>query len=129
MDWKALAQEILDNNYIAGVRSLCADEDYEVGDECRPSYEWDIENDCSAYYTTGELAVGTCATHVDTQYFATDDCVSELAERLRAVVETNAKEYRGKRQAIIVGNRTNHDGYFDPEEVRIIDAVVLAIIE
>ncbi|MGG4034187.1 hypothetical protein ABEV74_10890 [Paenibacillus cisolokensis] len=129
MDWKALAKEILDNNYVAGVRNLCDDENYEVGDECRQSYEWDLEYDCSTYYTTGEVAGGTCATNIESNYFKTDDWVSELAERLRAVVEMNAKEYGGKRQAIIVGKQVETDGYFDPEEVRIVDAVVLAIIE
>lgn len=128
MDWRAIAQEILDNGYIAGVRSLCDDEDYAVGDDCRPSYEWDLENDCSAYYTTGELAVGTCATSIDTNYFKTDNPVAELAARLQKVAQEN-KSYGGKRQAIIVGHRVNNDGYFDPDEVRIIDATVLAIIE
>lgn len=128
MDWVAIAQEILDNGYVAGVRSLCDDEDYTVGDECRPSYEWDVENDCSAYYTTGELAGGTCATVVDTSYFTSDDYVTELAARLQAVAAENAS-YGGKRQAIIVGHRVANDGYFDPDEVRIIDATVLAIIE
>ncbi|WP_019536546.1 hypothetical protein [Paenibacillus ginsengihumi] len=128
MNWQAIAQEILDNGYIAGVRSLCDDEQYEVGDECRPSYEWDLENDCSTYYTTGELAGGTCATIVDTSYFETDDSVAELAARLQEVAKTN-QAYGGKRQAIIVGHRVNNDGLFDPDEVRIVDATVLAIIE
>ena len=47
-----------------GVRSLCDDERYVVGDVCRASHERDLENDCSDYETTGERTMGTCATRI-----------------------------------------------------------------
>lgn len=36
-----------------GIRGLCPDERYAVGGGVRQSYEWDRENDVSAYRTTG----------------------------------------------------------------------------
>ena len=47
-----------------GIRGLCDDEDYAVGDEPRESYDWDVEQDCSTRDTTGETIGGTCAVAV-----------------------------------------------------------------
>ena len=117
-----VAKEITENHYIVGVRSLAEDESYEVGDYCRDSYEWDVENDCSAYYTTGETANGTCATYIETAY---DE--KELAELIAKAVEENARIYGGK-QVLIAGKQINNDGMFDPGEVRIVNAKVIMII-
>ena len=125
--YKGLAKEILDNGWYVGVRSLCPDEQYEVGDECRESYEWDFENDCSTYHTTGETAGGTCATYIDTQFFVTDDQVSELAVRIAETIKKNS--IYGGQQVIIAGHSVNNDGAFDSDEVRIVGAWVLAKVE
>lgn len=125
--FRAIAEKVINENLYLGVRSLCDDEHYEVGDICRESYEWDIENDCSAYYTTGQKAGGTCATYVETQYFETDDEISELAKRIEEAVRKNA-EYGGHTQVLIASRYVNNDGYFDPEEIRLIEAEVLAVI-
>lgn len=123
MKYYEIAKEIYENNLIAGVRSLCEDEDYSVGDECRESYEWDIENDCSTYYTTGETAGGTCATRIEDHL----PTIEEIAASIERAIEMNAG-YGGK-QVIIAGHSVNNDGYFDPEEVRIRNAWVLAVVE
>lgn len=121
-----IAKKILAENYYAvGVRALCDDENYSVGDICRNSYEWDFENDCSAYYTTGERANGTCATHIRTHDLFEDD-VKELAKRIEKAIEKN--RVYGSRQVLIAGDRVNNDGAFDDGEVRIIDAVVIAVL-
>lgn len=44
-----------------GIRGLCPDEEYEIGDTPRESYDWDLEWDCSTRSTTGETIGGTCA--------------------------------------------------------------------
>lgn len=122
-----LAEKMLNGNIsIIGIRALCDDEQYEVGDKCRESYEWDIENDCSTYDTTGEKANGTCATHVDTNYFKTENHVIELAERIRTIQEKN--RVYGKNQVVIAGERVNNDGYFDEGEIRIVNAYVLEVL-
>lgn len=46
-----------------GVRALCDDERYVVGDYCRSSYSHDYENDVSGYYTNSQLD-GTCAIEI-----------------------------------------------------------------
>lgn len=123
-----IAKEIIEKRFYAvGVRSLCEDEQYSIGDYCRESYEWDIEEDCSTYYTTGETANGTCATHIDNQYFTTNDEVIELAERIAQVVKENQDNYGGQ-QIIIAGNQINRDGLFDSDEIRIANAIVIGIV-
>lgn len=127
MTYLSIAQEILDNNYnVVGVRSVCDDENYSIGDDCRQSYDWDLENDCSTYDTTQVLAGGTCATHIDTQYFATNDHVSELAERIATIVNDNS--VYGGQQVIVAGNGVNNDMMNDPGEVRIRNAFVISAL-
>lgn len=123
-DYKAIAADIVNYNLIAGVRTLREDEQYEVDDECRQSYEWDLENDCSAYFTTGELAGGTCATTID---ISSGD-IDTIAAEIERIVEVN-KAYADDRQVVIAGKSVNNDGYFDTGEIRIVNAFVLGVIE
>jgi len=107
------------------IRSLSDDENYQVGDQCRESYEWDYEDDISTYNTTGETAGGTCGTHITNICGDEDD--EEIAEALESTIKQN--QIYGDRQIIICGKECNNDGYFDGEnEIRIIDAFVLAIL-
>ena len=126
-DFTEIARQIIEKNYWAvGVRSLQADENYEVGDICRESYDWDFEADVSTFHTSGEKAGGTCASHIDNQYFATPDRVSELASRIEQIVNFNT--CYGGQQVIVVGNSTDNDGSLDEGEIRIIDAEVIMVI-
>ena len=108
-----------------GVRSLCDDERYVVGDVCRASYEWDLENDCSAYETTGERTMGTCATRIPWDRMA-DPAILEAT--IHAAVVANAK-YLGNRQAVIAGYTEDRDAALDEGEIRIMDPVVLAVFD
>ena len=130
MKYLALAKEILENNYAyVGVRSLCEDEQYEIGDYCRESYEWDVEHDCSTYDLHGEdglKAGGTCCTVVATWNDYIDE-PAELAERIEKAIQQN-RVYGGP-QVIIAGNRVNNDGMFDQDEIRIVNAKVIHIVE
>lgn len=122
-NFKKIAQEIIDNDfYVAGVRAICNDEEYNIGDIARDSYEWDLENDCSTYETTGESANGTCAITVEISYD-----VDELAEKIKNAAK-KALNY-GNQLVVLAGNSVNNDGYFDIGEIRIIDAKVIAFIE
>lgn len=122
-----IAKKIIEEGIdIVGVRSLCDDEQYKVGDECRESYEWNFEHDCSTFDLdgeNGEKAGGTCATQIRVE---TDE-VEELAQHIAEVVEEN-EIYANLRQAIIAGYGANNDRCLDPNEIRIIDAYVLELI-
>lgn len=124
-----LAQKIIEEGYeVVGVRNAYDDENYAIGDTCRESYEWDLAEDCSTYHTTGLTAGGTCATQidVDTTYYATNDHVTELAENIAKIVKQN-EVYCGESQIVIAGydTCTEYD-LSDENEVRIVDAEVIA---
>lgn len=121
---QAALQEALDNKWFLAVRSTRPDEQYKVDEECRESYEWDLENDISSYFTTGETAGGTCGLSVDT-----DECnAEELMDRVVAKVE-EVRKYGGEQIILIAGRRLNTDYQMDDGEVRIIGAWVQAVIE
>lgn len=118
-----IAKGIIEGGYVyAGIRTLEDDEIYKVGDMCRESYEWDLEHDCSTYYTTGETAGGTCATG-----FEVDEDVDSMVKNMITAIESN-NSYVGLRQVVIAGNKANTSFAGDEDEVRIVDAIVVGII-
>ncbi|MEO3947642.1 hypothetical protein [Gorillibacterium sp. CAU 1737] len=130
--YEAIAKEIIANKYWhVGVRSLCVDETYAVGDDCRESYEWDFENDCSTFHTSGETADGTCVTRIDTEgfnfYFPEEEDAAALAANIAKAVELNSGYINGP-QAIIAGSSSRTDGHFDDNEVRLINAHVIGLL-
>ena len=129
MDYDTVAKNIIENKYgYVAIRSIDKDESYEIGDFCRESYEWDIENDCSSYLTTQELAGGTCGTIVNTwDLYYDEESIPELIENLKKAIKLN-KAYGFNGQIIIAGDKRS-DGCLDDEnEVRIVDAKVIGIV-
>ncbi|MFS0783584.1 hypothetical protein [Bacillus sp. 1P06AnD] len=131
MDYLAIALDIIKNykNKSVGVRSLCDDENYEVGDYARESYEWDFENDCSTYDSDGEEGErtnGTCATEIELEAWLSEEDAEDLAGRIEKAVEFN-KIY-GDKQVILVGGHLSKDSQLDEGEARIDNAKVIAKI-
>lgn len=125
MDYIKLAKEAIQEKYFLGVRSLTKDESYVVGDSVRESYEWDLENDCSTYFTTGETAVGTCCICVDMDA----ESPEELVENIKIAIQ-KAEKYGdvGCDTVIIAGRNTNNDYQMDEGEIRIVGAWVEMIL-
>lgn len=96
-----------------GIRGLCFDEGYAVGDSPRESYDWDHENDISTYATDGRTLGGVCTVGV------TED---NIEEALKA-----AAMYSDGKLALIGG--TLKDYGEDPGEWILSDAEILAIWE
>lgn len=116
----------------AGVRTLQPDENYKVAEFARDSYEWDLEHDCSTYYTTGERAGGTCATDLNTDGTAFMDAVREknmnaVASMLAAAIDAN-KIYTGHTQVVLVGDDINTDYQLNDGEIQIVNALVADIV-
>jgi len=115
-----------------GIRSLTPDEQYSVGDYARQSYEWDADSDCSAYYTTGETAGGTCCVLAHTCNYSLDDpddAEAVEAEIIRAIDKASGV-YGSGRLAVLVADRDVSRDYAvdDEDEGRLVDAVVVALI-
>ncbi len=128
MDIKKVVQTIIENEIeYFGVRTLAEDEDYKVGDECRESYEWNIEHDCSTYDLDGEdgeTADGTCVTMA---YADCYDDEEEIEKALETAIKAN-KGYGLATRAIIAGETVSTNGVFDENEGRLVDAYVLEIL-
>jgi hypothetical protein len=116
--------EILKKYEYVGVRALCDDENYNVGDVCRNSYDWDFENDCSSYKTDGIELYGTCAIDVHLHEYDLDswediDIINELY-----TLSPGCHKYHGK--LVLIGGYNAIWGD-DPNEIIIKDAIVLHI--
>lgn len=105
---------------VIGIRGLADDEEYQIGDTCRKSYDWDYENDISTYSTTQIKLNGTCAA--DTRIDTTNDRDEEILEKINAII--NDFGYVGE-IVIIAGNDFEYGA--DENEIIIENAIVLDI--
>jgi len=126
--------EIIRKAYESGkrafaVRALAEDENYSVGDACRESYDWDFENNCSTYDTSGVTAGGTCGVKI-IGYFHFDGSDDEEIESAVAKSIEKAKEY-GPDLVIIGGDLDVSCNYAvdDENEARITNAYVIAVVD
>lgn len=105
-----------------GIRHLAEDEEYQVGDYCRNSYDWDYESDCSTYATEEPRELpGTCAynTRIATGW----DDLEEMAVKLQQAI--NEANYIGT-PVIIGGDRATYGN--DEGEIIIENAIVIATL-
>lgn len=114
--------EILKNSSYGwiGIRHLEDDEDYNIGDYCRNSYDWDFEHDCSTYETSEPRELpGTCAinTHIQALWDTPDEIIDKLEKSLKM-----SNCYYGE-AVIIAGNSAEYGN--DEGEIIILDAVVI----
>ena len=123
---KAIIEKIeeLDTDVYFGIRSLTDDESYEIGEVVRNSYEWDVENDCSTYFTTGEETDGACATGDLVDKWSDEE---EIENQVAAWIEANYW-YEGDKQVLVFGTEEGTYITRDDQEVRIVDAQVLMYI-
>lgn len=106
-----------------GLRGVCYDMPEQVGEYLAPSYDWDLENDCSCRETTGDDLGGTCALDLGELYDAEDE--AETAEMLESVI-SRAEDY-GDKIIVVVGNRREYGN--DENEIIIENAIYFADIE
>ena len=123
MNWKnqvAENYETISTYNVIDLRSACADEQYEVGDTARNSYDWDAENDCSS---DDELN-GTSAVMIDNSWLeGADDLIARIEETI-----PDMKSYHGGKHIVLLGGWSESQGTDDGERV-IENAKVLAIIK
>ncbi len=103
---------------IIGVRSLCDDEEYNIGDICRYSYDWNHVYDRSTYGYENVQLNGTCAINTFIDYVWDED--EEIVEKIEAAYE---KAYWKEEVVLIAGNKWEYGE--DDNEVIIEDAEVI----
>ena len=105
-----------------GIRALAPDEQYNVGDELRESYDWDFEKDVSTYNTDDPRGLGGTSaydTQIDTQWDEKD----EIVEKLNSAVKDSRTRYEG--ESVLVGGDLLEHGN-DDREVVISNPTVIA---
>lgn len=128
---KAIAKKAMENTGLQiGVRSLCDDEHYQIGDVAREAYDWDFDTDESMYDVTGESAGWTAATGLEDpsilDYEIDAETIDEVVTAIKAAIEFN-KAYGGETQVILLGEETG-DEPNDEQEIDLIDPEVVGIV-
>lgn len=125
-DVKNILNKMKDEHYnVIAIRHLSDDENYNIGDICRNSYEWNYEYDFSSYGTDNEIEFdGTCGydlTRFD--YYDPDDAedIEEAIKDISKALEESAC-YFGE-AVLISGNGYSYGN--DENEVIIEGAEVL----
>lgn len=108
--------------YVYAVRYMQEDETIEIGNVCRPSYDWDYTNDCSRYETDGAMLPGTCGLYLED--IDEDSTEEEIRTAAMTALNDNISYYG---TPVIIGGKYWTDGN-DANEVIIEDAEVIEIL-
>ena len=109
-----------------GIRNITRELDkLNVGDACPNSYDWDIENDCSTYCTTGETLNGASAVHVNADLPFCED--EEIVEAIETAVN-QAVNYDDNGELVLISSKDGYDWGSDENEIVLEDATVIAIV-
>ncbi|MSA01014.1 hypothetical protein GKG47_06020 [Lactonifactor sp. BIOML-A3] len=125
MTMERLVNEVMNSGYaFIGIRHMADDENYQKGDCCRNSYDWDYVVDCSTYDTESPVELpGTCAydTRIDLGWDEPEEIQEKLEKALR-----ESSVYFG--EAIVIGGDRMEYGN-DEEEIIINGAMVIEVLE
>lgn len=127
MTAKELLKKVNEERYsVVAIRHLSDDENYNIGDICRNSYNWNYEYDLSSYFTEEpEELNGTCGYSIS-EICNLDKEEVESAEKILSNGIESASTYSGK-TIVIAGYRYEHGN--DENEVIIADAEVIGMID
>ena len=109
--------EIRKQNYL-GIRSICPDENYSVGDYTRNSKDWDFENDCES---EDELP------GISTIEIMMTETPEELISDIENKIDT-LNNYNNGERIVLIGSLNKSYGD-DPNEAVLENGIVLAILK
>lgn len=124
-DVKEILKKVNDEGYgVVAIRHCAEDEEYNVGDICRNSFDWNYELDHSTYEDEEQVELnGTCGIHIIGFENLDEEEIEEATELFNKAME-KANVYSGQ-VVVIVGD--SYDYGSDEDEVIIRDAEVIAI--
>ena len=125
MNVAEILKKVNDEGYgVVAIRHCAEDEEYNVGDICRNSFDWNYELDHSTYEDEEQVELnGTCGLHIVGFENLDEEEVEEATELFNKAME-KANIYSGQ-IVIIAGNSFEYGN--DEHEVIIEDAEVIAI--
>lgn len=125
MDLQKLLNKIKEEKYsVVAIRRCCKDENYNIGDICRSSYEWNYEYDVSSYDTeTPNELDGTCGLNI-TSIIDCED-LSDVKNIIDDGIEKSST-YDGNNVIIIAGYDCSYGN--DEEEIIVENAEVITVL-
>lgn len=107
MDMKEVVKVIRDSGFKQfGIRHCCDDENYNIGDDVRNSYDWSCEYECSSYDTDEPVELdGACA--YDTEIDCAWDTDEEIIEKLEKALK-NSDCYSGSDVVLLGADDTTY---------------------
>lgn len=126
MNVNEILRKVNEEGYeVVAIRHLAEDEDYQIGDICRNSYDWNYDLDHSTYEDDDPVELdGTCGLWIRGLEGLDEDEVEEAESLLNEAVKASSV-YAGK-IAIIAGDSYSYGS--DDSEVIIKDAEVICIL-
>lgn len=124
MNVKEILRKVCEKGYsVVAIRHMSNDENYNIGDMCRNSYEWNYELDHSTYEDEEQIELdGTCGYHI-VGFADLDGDELEEAEHIFQNALHGSSIYSGK-PVVIAGNDYTYGN--DENEIIISDACVIA---
>lgn len=115
--------ELIRKFRVVGVRVLTEDQNTNVGEVLRNSYDWDYEEDVTSFGNSGNELNGSCAITVCEDMASFDD--EEILEALE-IAKEKASNYSGGKMVLIGGDCCEYGA--DEGEIIIENAKVIAFL-
>lgn len=127
MDAKEILKKMNENYFaIAAIRRCRKDEDYEVGDICRNSFDWNYEKDESTFEDDEPAELpGTCGMRIENLEDLDEEEVEEAEKILEKALKDSETYDDGYQTVIIAGDRYSYGN--DEDEIIIENAEVIGI--
>ena len=110
-------EEIRKVNYL-GIRSLCQDEKYDIGDYTRNSKDWNFENDCES-----ENELPGISTIEIIMSETPEEIINDIENKIEIM-----NDYNAGRRIVLIGSLNKYYGD-DQHEAVLERGIVLAIIK
>ena len=128
MDAKEVLKKMNENYFsVAAIRRCRKDENYEVGDICRNSFDWNYEKDESTFEDDEPVELsGTCGMRIENLENLDNEEAAESEKILEKALEDSKAYDYGYQTVIIAGDRYRYGN--DEDEIIVENAEVIGIV-
>lgn len=128
MDAKEVLKKMNENYFsVATIRRCRKDENYEVGDICRNSFDWNYEKDESTFEDDEPVELsGTCGMRIENLENLDNEEAAEAEKILEKALKDSESYDYGYQTVIIAGDRYEYGS--DEDEIIVENAEVIGIV-
>ena len=128
MDAKEVLKKMNENYFsVAAIRRCRKDENYEVGDICRNSFDWNYEKDESTFEDDEPVELsGTCGMRIENLENLDNEEAAEAEKILEKALKDSESYDYGYQTVIIAGDRYEYGS--DEDEIIVENEEVIGIV-